>query len=153
MKFASVKPDQLAIVKDGEMILLGDALPKGTAMIDLIARYGELSSSIAGAAEKGRRVPLDTKKLRTPVENPSKIWAAATNYKRGSKGLGDARGRGDADTATPSEILEKCFLKPPSAIVGPEEAVVIPPGAGNVFPELELCVVIGKKARNLKKEE
>jgi len=153
MKFASVKPDQLAIVKDHEMILLGDALPKGTTMIDLIARYGELRSSIAAAAEKGKRAPLEADKLKAPVENPSKLWAAATNYKRGSKGLGDARGRGEADTATPSEILEKCFLKPPSAIIGPEEAVVIPPGAGNVFPELELGVVIGKKARNLKKEE
>lgn len=153
MKFASIRPDQIAIIKDNQMIALGDAVPKGTSMIDLIARYGELRSSIAGAAEKGKRAPLDTKKLRAPVENPSKIWAAATNYKRGSKGLGDARGRGEADTATASEILEKCFLKPPSAIVGPEEAVVIPPGAGNVFPELELGVVIGKKARNLKKEE
>jgi len=153
MKFASVKPDDLAIVRENEMIMLGDALPKGATMLDLIARYGELRSSIAAAAEKGKRVPLDSTRLKAPVENPSKIWAAATNYKRGSEGLGDARGRGTADTATPGEILEKCFLKPPSAIVGPEDAVVIPPGAGNVFPELELCVVIGKKARNLKKEE
>src|ERR1043166_9859795 len=120
MKFASVKPDQLAIVKDHEMILLGDALPKGTTMIDLIARYGELRASIAAAAEKGKRAPLDSSKLKTPVENPSKLWAAATNSKRGSKGLGDARGRGEADTAPPSDILEKCFLKPPAAIIGPE---------------------------------
>jgi len=85
------------------------------------------------------------------IENPSKLWAAATNYKRGSAGLDDARGRGTAGTATPEEILEKTFLKPPSAIVGPEEAIVIPQGAGNIFPELELCVVIGKKARHLTK--
>src|SRR5690349_17057051 len=135
MKFASVKPDQLAIVKENEMILLGDAVPKGATMIDLIARYGELRASIAAAAEKGKRAPLDADKLKAPVENPSKIWAAATNYKRGSKGLGDARGRGDAGTMTPDEVLEKSFLKPPSAIIGPEQAVVIPPGAGNVFPE------------------
>jgi 2-keto-4-pentenoate hydratase/2-oxohepta-3-ene-1,7-dioic acid hydratase in catechol pathway len=153
MKFASVKPDQLAIVKDNEMILLGDALPKGATMIDLIARYGELRASIAAAADKGKRAPLDTNTLKAPVENPSKIWAAATNYKRGSKGLGDARGRGEAGTMTQEEVLEKSFLKPPSAIIGPEQAVVIPPGAGNVFPELELCVVIGKKVRNLTKEQ
>ncbi len=153
MKFASVKPDQLAIVKDNEMILLGDDVPKGATMIDLIARYGELRASIAAAAEKGKRAPLDPNKLKAPVENPSKIWAAATNYKRGSKGLGDARGRGEAGTMTQEEVLEKSFLKPPSAIIGPEQAVVIPPGAGNVFPELELCVVIGKKVRNLTKEQ
>ncbi|HEY1374749.1 MAG TPA: fumarylacetoacetate hydrolase family protein [Candidatus Binatia bacterium] len=153
MKFASVKPDQLAIVKDSEMILLGDALPKGATMIDLIARYSDLRPAIATAADKGKRMALDANKLKAPVENPSKIWAAATNYKRGSKGLGDARGRGEAGTMTQEEVLEKSFLKPPSAIIGPEEAVVIPPGAGNVFPELELCVVIGKKVRNLTKEQ
>ncbi|HEX9442639.1 MAG TPA: fumarylacetoacetate hydrolase family protein [Candidatus Binatia bacterium] len=153
MKFASVKPDQLAIVKGDELILIGDALPKGATMLDLIAGYDGAKAALAGAAEKGRRIALDPKSLKAPVENPSKIWAAATNYKRGSKGLGDERGRGEAGTATPDEILEKSFLKPPSAIVGPEQAVVIPPGAGNIFPELELCVVIGRKVRNLTKEQ
>jgi 2-keto-4-pentenoate hydratase/2-oxohepta-3-ene-1,7-dioic acid hydratase in catechol pathway len=153
MKFASVKPNHLAIVQGNELILLNDALPKNASMIDLITQYDGLRSALAGAAQKGKRVPLDFKQLKTPVENPSKLWAAATNYKRGSRGLDDARGRGTADTATPQEILEKTFLKPPSAIIGPEEAVVIPPGAGNVFPELELGVVIGKKARNLNKEQ
>ena len=153
MKFASVKPNHLAVVKGSELILIDDALPKDATMIDLIARYDELKSSVASAMEKGRRIPLDPKALNAPVENPSKIWAAATNYKRGSEGLGDARGRGTTGTATPQEILEKTFLKPPSAIIGPDEAIVIPPGAGNIFPELELCVVIGKKARNLNKEQ
>ncbi|MGH7768336.1 MAG: fumarylacetoacetate hydrolase family protein [Candidatus Binatia bacterium] len=153
MKFASVKPNSLAIVQGNELILVDDALPKGVSMIDLISRYDGLRSSLAGVIQKGKRLPLDPKQLKAPVENPSKLWAAATNYKRGSEGLGDARGRGTAGTVTPQEILEKTFLKPPSAIIGPEDAVVIPPDAGNVFPELELGVVIGKKVRNLKKEE
>jgi 2-keto-4-pentenoate hydratase/2-oxohepta-3-ene-1,7-dioic acid hydratase in catechol pathway len=153
MKFASVKPNSLAIVQGNELILVDDALPKGASMIDLITQYDGLRSSLASVIQKGKRLPLDPKRLKAPVENPSKLWAAATNYKRGSQGLDDARGRGTAGTATPQEILEKTFLKPPSAIIGPEEAVVIPPGAGNVFPELELGVVIGKKARNLKIDE
>jgi 2-keto-4-pentenoate hydratase/2-oxohepta-3-ene-1,7-dioic acid hydratase in catechol pathway len=153
MKFASVKPNHLAVVKQNELILIDDALPKGATMIDLIAQYDGLKPLLAGAAEKGKRIPLDPKQLEAPVKNPSKLWAAATNYKRGSQGLDDTRGRGTAGTATPQEILEKTFLKPPSAIIGPEQAIVIPPGAGNIFPELELGVVIGKKARNLKKEE
>ncbi|HEY2986497.1 MAG TPA: fumarylacetoacetate hydrolase family protein [Candidatus Binatia bacterium] len=152
MKFASVKPDHLAVVQDKEFILIDNALPAGATMIDLIARYDGLRPSLPGAIEKGKRIPLDPKLLKAPVENPSKLWAAATNYKRGSAGLDEARGRGAADTATAQEILEKTFLKPPSAIIGPEEAIVIPPGAGNIFPELELGVVIGKKARNLTRE-
>jgi 2-keto-4-pentenoate hydratase/2-oxohepta-3-ene-1,7-dioic acid hydratase in catechol pathway len=153
MKFASVKPNHLAVVQGDELILIDAALPKGASMIDLITRYDGVRPSLAAVVEKGKRVPLDPGQLEPPVENPSKLWAAATNYKRGSRGLDDGRGRGTAGTATPQEILEKTFLKPPSAIIGPEEAVVIPPGAGNVFPELELGVVIGKKARNLKQEE
>ena len=45
------------------------------------------------------------------------------------------------------------FLKPSSAVTGPEEAIVIPAGAQTIFPEVELCVVIGKKARHLSKEK
>ena len=45
------------------------------------------------------------------------------------------------------------FLKPPSAITGPEGQVVIPPGVDTIFPELELCVVIGREARNLTREQ
>jgi 2-keto-4-pentenoate hydratase/2-oxohepta-3-ene-1,7-dioic acid hydratase in catechol pathway len=153
MKFASVKPNHLAIVQDNQLIFIDDALPKGATMIDLIAQYDGLKPSLTGATEKGKRIPLDPKQLKAPIENPSKLWAAATNYKRGSEGLGDARGRGTAGTATPQEILEKSFLKPPSAIIGPEEAVVIPPHAANIFPELELGVVIGKRARNLNKDQ
>ena len=159
MRFASVKPNHLAVVQDHQLVLAGDALaeegalPKGASMIDLIAHYDRLRRVLPGAVEKAKRIQLDPKKLGPPVENPSKIWAAATNYKRGSEGLGDARGRGTAGEITPAEILEKTFLKPPSAIIGPEEAIVIPPGAGNIFPELELCAVIGRKSRNLKKQQ
>lgn len=159
MKFASVKPDQLAVVQGEQLVLVSDtlaqesALAKGASMIDLIAQYDRIKSALAKAVEKGTRIALDAKKLKAPIEHPSKLWAAATNYKRGSAGLDDARGRGTAGTEAPEEILEKTFLKPPSAIVGPEEAIVIPQGAGNIFPELELCVVIGKKARHLTKTQ
>ena len=93
------------------------------------------------------------KRLKPPVENPSKIWAAAGNYKRGTEGLGDARGRGTAAKTSPQELLENIFLKPPSSIAGPEDNIVIPKNADSIFPELELCVVIGKKARNLSKAQ
>jgi 2-keto-4-pentenoate hydratase/2-oxohepta-3-ene-1,7-dioic acid hydratase in catechol pathway len=41
------------------------------------------------------------------------------------------------------------FLKPPSAVVGPNAQLVIPRNAETIFPELELCVVIGREARDL----
>ena len=49
--------------------------------------------------------------------------------------------------------MENIFLKPPSAIAGPEDNIIIPKNAESIFPELELCVVIGKKVRHLSKAQ
>jgi 2-keto-4-pentenoate hydratase/2-oxohepta-3-ene-1,7-dioic acid hydratase in catechol pathway len=158
MKLASIKPDGLAVVNNDSVISVGEtlvregALPKNFSMLDLIAKYDEIRDSLANAAKSGTAEKLDPKALKPPVEKPSKIWAAATNYKRGSQGLKDARGRGTAGTATSQELLERIFLKPPSAITGPERNIIIPKGAETIFPELELCVVIGKQARHIPKE-
>ena len=159
MKLASLKPNELAVVKDESLVPVGEILarqgilPKNFSMLDLIAQYDEIKGQVDHAARNENRKKLDAKLLKPPVEKPSKIWTAATNYKKSSEGLGDARGRGTAATATPEELLERIFLKPPSAVTGPEENIIIPKDAETIFPELELCVVIGRQARHLPKEQ
>lgn len=159
MKLATIKPNGLAIVKDDTFIPLSEtleregALPKGATMLDLIAKYDGIKGKLADLAAEAGSAKLDAKLLKPPVERPSKIWAAAGNYKRGTGGLDDARGRGTASKTSPEELLENIFLKPPSAIAGPEDNIVIPKNADSIFPELELCVVIGKKARHLTKAQ
>ena len=159
MKLATIKPNDLAIVKNDTLIPVGEslsregALPKQATMLDLIARYDSVKGQLENIATKGAGTRIDAKLLKPPVENPTKIWAAAGNYKRGSEGLGDARGRGNAAKTSPEELLENIFLKPPSSIVGPEDNIVIPKNADSIFPELELCVVIGKKARHVSKAQ
>ena len=158
MRLASIKPNEIAVVKNESLIPIAGSLvrqgslPNGFSMLNLIAQYDEIVEQVTSAAASGTPQPFDPKLLKAPVERPSKIWAAATNYKRGSQGLTDARGRGTAGTATPQELLERIFLKPPSAIAGPEENIIIPKDAETIFPELELCVVIGKQARQLPKD-
>jgi 2-keto-4-pentenoate hydratase/2-oxohepta-3-ene-1,7-dioic acid hydratase in catechol pathway len=158
MKFAAIKPAGLAIVKGDRMIPIGETLsrpgtlPPQAGMVDLISRYDSIKDQLQSLAT-GAGTEIDPKLLKPPVENPSKIWAAAGNYKRGSEGLGDARGRGQAAKTSPQELLENIFLKPPSSIAGPEDNIVIPKNADSIFPELELCVVIGKKARYLSKAQ
>ena len=157
MKLAAIKPNELAVVRDDGLVRIGDrlsgeGLAAGATMIDLIVRYDAVKDRLEKITAGGAAVALDPTELKPPVENPSKIWAAAGNYKRGSAGLGDARGRGTASTTSPEELLENIFLKPPSAIAGPEDNILIPQNADSIFPELELCVVIGKKARHLSKE-
>jgi 2-keto-4-pentenoate hydratase/2-oxohepta-3-ene-1,7-dioic acid hydratase in catechol pathway len=153
MKFAAIKPNELAIVKNEKLISVGELLPKGSTMIDLIAAYDGLKGRLDNVAAQSGGETLDHKLLKPPVENPSKIWAAAGNYKRGTTGLDDARGRGTAAKTSPEELLENIFLKPPSAIAGPEDNILIPKNADSIFPELELCVVIGKRARHISKTQ
>ncbi len=150
MKLAAIKPDELAVVRDDKLLPVGDILPKGSTMIDLIEAYDGVKAKLAALGGSGMK--LDPKLLKAPVENPSKIWAAAGNYQRGTAGLGEARGRGTAAKVAPEELLENIFLKPPSAIAGPEDNIIIPKNADSIFPELELCVVIGKRARHVSKE-
>ena len=59
-------------------------------MLDLIAAYdaikGKLDILRCAAGGTGSRTRRET--LKPPVEKPSKIWAAAGNYKRGTDGIG-----------------------------------------------------------------
>jgi 2-keto-4-pentenoate hydratase/2-oxohepta-3-ene-1,7-dioic acid hydratase in catechol pathway len=159
MQLAVVKPNNIAVVKNGGLALVGDILTRegklstGASMIDLITRYEELKAALEKAASAGPTVPLNPKQLRAPVEKPSKIWGAASNYRRGSSGIDSASGRGSAQERTAEEIIETTFLKPPSAVVGPEANIVIPKNAETIFPELELCAVIGKQIRDVSKSQ
>jgi 2-keto-4-pentenoate hydratase/2-oxohepta-3-ene-1,7-dioic acid hydratase in catechol pathway len=159
MRIASVKPDDLAVVNDGTLVFVSDVLaeqgllPKGASMIDFITRYDSLKHSLESVIARGKKVSIDSNLLKPPVERPSKIWAAAFNYKRGTSDLKDAAGRGETLKFTPDQILEMTFLKPSSAVIGPEQAILIPQGERTVYPELELCVVIGREARNVSKAQ
>ena len=77
-----------------------------------------------------------------PPVTPSKIVAVGLNYRDHAKEMGKA---------LPSEPL--IFLKPPSAVIGPESSIVIPPGAGRVDHEAEVGIVIGRTARNVRAAE
>ena len=85
----------------------------------------------------GESLLLDDVTLCAPVE-PSKIVCVGRNYAAHAAELGNE---------VPAEPL--IFLKPPSALVGPGEAVVYPVLSERVDHEAELAVVIGKPARFL----
>ena len=151
MRIAAVRPDQLAVVVHENLIPLTNTVPVGSSMIDLITHWDTLRTNIAAAA-RGSGTKLDPKQLLAPVARPSKIWAAASNYRRGGTGLDNSTGRGAATSASNEEILDMAFLKPPSSVTGPEGNIIIPRTAETIFPELELCAVIGKEVRNVSRE-
>jgi 2-keto-4-pentenoate hydratase/2-oxohepta-3-ene-1,7-dioic acid hydratase in catechol pathway len=73
---------------------------------------------------------------------PSKIVCVGRNYTAHAKELGHA---------VPSEPL--LFLKPPSALLGPGGTVRLPPDSERVEHEAELAVVVGQRARNVRRED
>jgi 2-keto-4-pentenoate hydratase/2-oxohepta-3-ene-1,7-dioic acid hydratase in catechol pathway len=85
----------------------------------------------------GRGTPvgeLDQLTLLSPCQ-VTKIVAVGRNY---------AAHAAEHGNEVPSQPL--IFLKPPSAVIGPGDAIVCPPQAAQVEHEVELADVIGKRA-------
>ena len=89
-----------------------------------------------GGVRTGAEVPLAEVRLVEPVQ-PSKIVGVGRNYREHILEMG---------YATPTSPT--VFLKPPSALVGPDGEVVLPPRriSTQVEHEAELGVVIGQVA-------
>lgn len=81
--------------------------------------------------------------LKAPVE-PSKIICIGLNY--------HAHVKASLSANKPPEY-PLIFLKPPSAIIGPDESIVLPPQSQRVDYEAELGVIIGKKIKNVSEDE
>lgn len=150
MRFATLKSGTVAAVTpDHRMVALDGVCG---SMTYLAGSFETDRAAIERAVSDRSPVTLDAAQLAAPVPAPSKIWAAAGNYHRGSADLANAGGRGDAGQRSPDELLEHIFLKPPSAVIGPGEDIIIPCNAETIFPELELCVVIGRECRDLSED-
>ncbi len=86
-------------------------------------------------------LPIERAQLLAPCE-PSKIVAIGRNYRDHAEELGHE---------VPAEPL--IFLKPPSAVIGPEETIRLPALSARVDYEGELVVVIGRRAHRLGEED
>lgn len=88
--------------------------------------------------------------LLAPVE-PTKILAFGYNYKDLFEDK-NARVKSDEPFYTDSRFEPVMFLKGPNTISAPGEAVTLTPHMEEVWVEVELGIVLGKKARNLQSE-
>jgi 2-keto-4-pentenoate hydratase/2-oxohepta-3-ene-1,7-dioic acid hydratase in catechol pathway len=86
----------------------------------------------AGGLPDGKAVPLADVQLLAPVE-PSKVVCVGRNYRAHAKELGNE---------VPASPL--LFLKPPSSVVGPQDAIRCPEQSKEVHHEAELGVVLGR---------
>jgi len=90
---------------------------------------------------RGETFRLRAVRLLAPCV-PSKLVCAGLNYRSHA---------GELNQSLPAAPL--IFLKPPSAVIGPGEAIVLPEGYRRVDYEAELAIVVGRAARNAGEEE
>lgn len=76
------------------------------------------------------------------VVTPGKIVCVGRNYVAHAKELGND-----------VPAVPMLFLKPPSAVIGPGEAIVLPPESSRVEYEAEIGVVIGRRIRRASPDE
>ncbi len=86
----------------------------------------------AGGLPEGKALALAEVQLLAPVE-PSKVVCVGRNYRAHAKELGNE---------VPAVPL--LFLKPPSAVIGPQDAIRCPEQSNEVHHEAELAVVVGR---------
>jgi 2-keto-4-pentenoate hydratase/2-oxohepta-3-ene-1,7-dioic acid hydratase in catechol pathway len=80
-------------------------------------------------------------KLLAPCE-PTKIVCLGLNYRSHA-----------AEFQQKLPDVPLLFIKPPSAVVGPDDKIVLPPNAERIDYEGELGVVIGKPAKNITEKD
>lgn len=103
---------------------------------DLVVLAGD--PLFSGFGTTGERVPRSSARLLAPVIPRSKVVAVGKNYVDHVNEFGGE---------VPAEPL--LFLKPNTSVIGPDDAIVLPPQSRRVDFEGELAVVIGRIAKNV----
>jgi 2-keto-4-pentenoate hydratase/2-oxohepta-3-ene-1,7-dioic acid hydratase in catechol pathway len=133
-------------------VLIGSPAPSAAQTLTHYVKY-ELSGRVAwgvlegqtirelqgnvfdGATPNGRTVKLADVKLLPPAE-ATKVIAAGLNY------------RSHIGEQTPAKYVG-LFAKMPTSLVGHTADIVYPADATTLHYEAEVCVVIGKRAKNI----
>jgi 2-keto-4-pentenoate hydratase/2-oxohepta-3-ene-1,7-dioic acid hydratase in catechol pathway len=132
---------------------------------DALARLEAIAGDSAAVAAAPQ---LDPAQLAVPWV-PRQVFCTGANYKKHVVGLimGDSstrtaeheqlseeerRTRAEAIMDERAKGLPYCFVKLPSCVVGPNDEIVLPRNVSKPDWELELGVVIGKRARHVAPE-
>ncbi|MDW3211978.1 MAG: fumarylacetoacetate hydrolase family protein [Reichenbachiella sp.] len=121
--------DVSSLVKDYD-----EAFFEGSALSDL-------ASKVSSQADTLPKIDASIR-LGSPLSRPSKIVCVGLNY---------AKHAAESGMEIPAEPV--LFFKATSAIVGPNDDIIIPKGSQKTDWEVELAIVIGKKASYVEKAD
>jgi 2-keto-4-pentenoate hydratase/2-oxohepta-3-ene-1,7-dioic acid hydratase in catechol pathway len=134
---------ELGIVKGANLVPLSRVAPQlARGMIDLIARWDQLSDDVEELARCEADVPLSSVRLLAPVPRPGKILAIGLNY---------ADHVAESGLKMPERQI--WFSKSPNTANGPYDPVQLPRASSEVDYEVELVAVVGKGGRHVAKSE
>jgi 2-keto-4-pentenoate hydratase/2-oxohepta-3-ene-1,7-dioic acid hydratase in catechol pathway len=111
-----------------------------TKMVDIIQGWNQLVPRIQGL---GKRLGVSEEPLRflCPLDKPRKVLCIGLNYRDHAIETGQA---------IPGEPM--VFCKVPTAVIGPDDDIVLPKVSEQVDYEAELVIVIGSRAKNVDEE-
>jgi 2-keto-4-pentenoate hydratase/2-oxohepta-3-ene-1,7-dioic acid hydratase in catechol pathway len=145
MKLARFDDDRIGIVHDDTIIdvtaLVGTASGEWppVAMNRLIANFGEFRLKLQ-TASRGPGKDLADVRLLTPIPWPNKVIAYPVNYHEHGIEMG----------STYRANNQGFFLKPPSALSGPADPIVLPMNANRrIDHECELAIIVGRQGRDI----
>ena len=161
----------VALVKDGKALALATLGLGECNMLDVLGRWDLLQQrlSMAAAGDFSTARSIADYVVHAPYR-PGQIFCTGANYKKHVLGLmRDETMRTPQDTALsePERLasvarrlderakagIPYCFIKLPSCVVGPHDDVVLPRNVEKPDWELELAIVIGKRARHVSDAE
>ena len=86
-------------------------------------------------------IKIENQRLGSPVARPTKLICVGLNY---------VKHIAETNAQTPPEPI--IFMKAPDTLIGPNDEIVIPPQSLKTDYEVELAIVIGKRALYLDKD-
>ena len=107
-----------------------------------LAADGTARTRAALVAGSLPRTDVGGERVGAPVARPHAVWCIGMNYAAHAAESG----------ATPPEV-PVLFFKTPNTVVGPYDEVLVPRGSEKTDWEVELAVVIGRRARYLDSPE
>lgn len=132
------------------------AIPKATWPYPrsdwVIEHFADVRSTVERMSRTGVRVPLSGVTLRAPVANPGKIIGAPINYK---DHIAEANADAQINHGKTFTELDKfgVFLKANTSLIGCSDEIEIPFPDRRTDHEVELAVVIGRKAKRVSRQE
>mgnify|MGYP001824271630 FL=1 len=141
----------MKLVRYGDMGAEKPGIMHGDSLRDLSAHIDDITGATLDDATLGRLAAIDPETLPEVTGNP-RIGACVGNI---GKFLCIGLNYSDHAAETGADIPEHpiLFFKANSAIVGPNDKVMMPRGSTHTDWEVELGVVIGKAAKYVSKED